>query len=373
MKNRGTRGRILKEIKIEAEEIEKIQKELKEKGYAGKLIDYQELQELYKQYGKGMGEAHFAQKVLGLSYGNYMSMKNRGTRGRILYKSKKIQIIQEMFLQEKRYYTKREIEGICTQNSVTIDEFITQILSRKYTEEYKRVIQNGKIWIGKIEMSNEFVNCYYVKLKELAQGAINQAKIKYGVDFNRDEEDQMQNAILYVSQNRGDIEKNFQKGEIIEKLLYLSIEKYIQYNLLNGMKLSSRIVSLHKRYIMKSGSESEKEFQEILRSDSNTEEEAIRETEESQKKSRNKNVKGSIGTEESVDLIEKQRIAEKCIEELKKQIEKGANREQALENTAKKLEIGKKEMIEAMQTYLITKGKVEVRKNNILNHGLTID
>ena len=348
---------------------------LKEQGYAGKLIDYQELQELYKQYGKGMGERHFAQEVLGLSYANYMNMKNKGTRGRILYKSIKIQMIQEMFLQEKRYYTKKEIEGICTQNSVTIDEFITQILSRQYIEEYKRVIQNGEIWIGKINLSNEFTNRYYVKMEELAQKAINHVKRKYGVNFNCDEEDQMQNAILYVIENRGDIEKNFQKGEIIEQLLDSSIKKYIQYDLLGEMKLSSRMLSLHKRYKMKSGSESEKEFQEILRSDSNTEEEAIRETEEElQKKSNgNKNIEGGIGTKEGIDLIAKeQRIAEKCIEELKKQIEEGANREQALENTAKKLKMEKEEMLKAMQTYLITKGKVEVRKHNILNHGLTI-
>ena len=86
VKNKGTRAKILKDFlnQLSEEEIKEIQDKLKEKGYAGKLIDYEEFKELYKTYGKEMDEKAFAQQVLGLSYDNYGNIKNKGARAKIL-------------------------------------------------------------------------------------------------------------------------------------------------------------------------------------------------------------------------------------------------------------------------------------------------
>ena len=58
-------------------------------------------------------------------------------------------------------------------------------------------------------------------------------------------------------------------------------------------------------------------------------------------------------------------ISEKCIQELRYQIEEGRSREEALEITAKKLNLDKQQMIDAMKNYLIKNGKVKITNRNV--------
>ena len=51
--------------------------------HINELVNYQQFQELYKSYSKEMSEQQFAE-ILGITYGNYKSMKNFGRRVRIL-------------------------------------------------------------------------------------------------------------------------------------------------------------------------------------------------------------------------------------------------------------------------------------------------
>ena len=98
---KGTKARILKgkEKEITEERIEEIREELKK--YENKLIDYQEFKELYKIYQNEMKERQFA-RILEITNSSFNSMKNRGTKARIL-KEEKDEITEER---------KQEIQGV---------------------------------------------------------------------------------------------------------------------------------------------------------------------------------------------------------------------------------------------------------------------
>ena len=410
VKNSGTRAKILKNFlkQLSEGEIEEIQEELKEKEYAGKSIDYEEFKKIYETYGKQMEEKTFAGEVLGISYDNYMSLKNKGTKAKILKDSlskvskEEIKEIQEKLkqagdagklinyeelkelhqtygkeMEEKtfarevlgildsnyrrmRYHEgarakiqkyvfnktrKKEIQEICQENNITIDEFIEQFLSNysKYTQEYKETIEKGKIWIGKTRLSDDFIKRNYEKMRKLAERSMVEIKGKYWIDYNKDEEDEIEDSILNVIENRGDIERNFEgKQEMLDMMLYTSIRRFIRFRVLEKKDVTAKTLSLNKKYGTKQ--EDGKELQEGTASKENTEEELIQPIEKKQKSKK----------EELKDL------SKQCIEELKKQTEKGASREEALNNTSEKLGMEKQEMLEAMQTYLITKGSVKI-------------
>ena len=74
---------------------EKIKEMLKAQGYVGKLINYTELQMLYKMYGKDMPEYKFAQDVLEISGGLYGNMKYSERKKATILKSLINQISQD--------------------------------------------------------------------------------------------------------------------------------------------------------------------------------------------------------------------------------------------------------------------------------------
>jgi hypothetical protein len=96
------------EIKrIDREQIKEI---LIEKGYVGKLISYEELQELYTEYGRGMSELDFAQGILGISYPNYSAVKNLGQKTKVL-KDKKVELLPTEIEEIVQELNKRKENG----------------------------------------------------------------------------------------------------------------------------------------------------------------------------------------------------------------------------------------------------------------------
>ncbi len=84
MKKEGNNGVILKSLisKVLPEEIKRIQQELIEQGYRGKLISYVELQNLHQTYGSKMPERDFAVEILRMNYTTYSSFRNSTTKKR---------------------------------------------------------------------------------------------------------------------------------------------------------------------------------------------------------------------------------------------------------------------------------------------------
>ena len=85
MKNQGQRVKILKDKvkKITEKEIKEIKEEILKKVKPGQAINYEELLELYKPYKGKLNEVEFA-KIIGISYANFTTIKNKGTRAKIL-------------------------------------------------------------------------------------------------------------------------------------------------------------------------------------------------------------------------------------------------------------------------------------------------
>ena len=62
---------------------EEIIKEVLKRVRPGQAIDYKKFKELYEPYKDRMREVEFA-GILGIKYGNFMAMKYRGQRAKIL-------------------------------------------------------------------------------------------------------------------------------------------------------------------------------------------------------------------------------------------------------------------------------------------------
>ena len=110
------------------EELKKrIIEDVKSKVYTNKLINYQEFLELYTPYMLEIEEKEFAE-IIGITYDNWISIRNRGTRTRI-----KIQ--QDIVkLKDRKEQIKKEIESLGIENkSITYEEFLQ--LYDKYKHE----------------------------------------------------------------------------------------------------------------------------------------------------------------------------------------------------------------------------------------------
>ena len=111
-----TTAKILKKFEVVSEkECDRIQDLLRKQGYTGKLIDYDEFQELYKKFGKEVEEVKFAQDILEMSYSGYFRVKRGDGKATILKQkeisNEEIKYIQSI-LKEQGYNSK----------SVTYDE-----------------------------------------------------------------------------------------------------------------------------------------------------------------------------------------------------------------------------------------------------------
>ena len=129
-KQREERVIILKdEEQLSEKDVQKIVKKIKDDGYyEGMLIDYEDLQALYKEYGKGMSEKVFATQVLGIGYGMYGACKANRNKVRIL--NSEITVL-----------TNDEIEKIIEQIK-SLGYYQNQVLN--YDELHNLYVQCGK-------------------------------------------------------------------------------------------------------------------------------------------------------------------------------------------------------------------------------------
>lgn len=349
-KSKVTRVRILKEKEksLTEEAKKKIIKKLKEKGYEGKSITYEELQALHRKYGKEMLEQDFATKILGLSYSNYMACKNRGQKVKIkdptiLSRAKEI---EKLYLKTPGYYSKETIDKICSEYQITIEEFLKYVVFKGFydTTLYVEVLeQKGELWIGKAELSNEFVE----KNIELIQRVVNRASRK--LCNAKDQEDYAHDIIIYIIENMGSYERNL--GDNIDqfgRICYLTAKRFCERCIVNTLKLSKRYVGLNRTFRTAKGKKVEVQYEDKR---VNVENEAIEK---------------AISENEFPTKKERRNKADECINLLMRHINEGLSREETLRLTAQEMRIEPAEMIKYMQEHLITKGKVRVRKSGMI-------
>lgn len=348
-KNTKSKVRILKERKTALSEEEKdstIEK-LKLQEYMGKVITYEELQALHKEYGEGLTERDFAIEILGLSYSNYRTCKNSKTRVKIkdtkaLKKAKEIELL---YFQTPGYYSKEVIEKICKEYQITIEEFIIYVTIKGFydtTPYIEMLTKNNKLWIGKSRLSEEFVNKHAELLQEISNRVSRKLCYIYG---RKDQEDYAQDTLIYIIENMGFYEKNLCDNiEEFRKICYATAKKVCRRKILNSLRLSSKFVGLNRKFTTKSGEKLEVQYADER---VNVEAETIEKVTGQKRK-------------------ERETRADECINLLKKHIEEGKSREEALVLTAQEMKIEPEKMLKYMQEYLITKGKVKIGKSGIV-------
>ena len=335
------RARVLKSLKKEPsqEERERIQGMLENKGIAGMLIDYSDLHRLHQQYVPEMEEDFFAKQILEIPGHTYNDMKDGKHKTQILCRNRKVELIHSMLLNESRWYAKEELEAICQQNGISIDKIIRQIISNgtdTYNEFYKKVLEEkGRLWIGRTTLSEEFLEKHINTIRKLAKKALCTVKRIYGINYNCEDEDLIQDCIIWLFQNAGEIEKNFiDYADIMERKIFNTIRKGITIKILMTYETTLKTISLQQKLRLISGNENELQFR--IPSEYNLEDDVLG----------------------IVDFKKDAEIAEMCIQAMNEQIEAGQSKRVILSNIQDAFGLSKEELLDIMQYYLDEKRKI---------------
>ena len=338
-------------VKNEDADIETILLNIKKVGIINSYISYETLQSLYSEYGKGLTESEFAQRILGISLSMYSKIKN-DTSKRAKVIDKKIKIISELIsrdsIKESRYSTLEEINKICQDNEIELDKFIQYcilnnrvfyIKAPEYIEKYRNVLNTkGKIYIGRTKISQQFMNEHI----DIFSGMINKIirKFRHIKDyFDEDNLDHRQNVMIWAIENLGDIEKNFKDD--------INFFRQTAYNQISGYYLGIKMRSLEVNY-------KKKGTYYKLEKDSNSEVEI-------EVEDKNVNIQDeveSILDDTEGTTNEEYNKAVIYINFLKEQSEKGIDKKIAIEKVLKTYSISKLELFRYMNIYLTFKEEI---------------
>lgn len=176
--------------------------------------------------------------ILGCYYGILYKTEEKWTRiniNKIFTTKENIKLIKADLKYIKGYgersYTKKEIEEICNEYEVNVEDFLTYINRYKtcYYENMEVMIKNKKgLWIGKSPyLSREFITKNFLSLKQKIE------IISYKVDqiYNIGIKEELADFAINRTLKRGNIERNlsFDKDRIINKLLYRAKFDMIDY------------------------------------------------------------------------------------------------------------------------------------------------
>ena len=242
IKYNGERAIILKR-KLEQKELEKLKKliisDLIQKGYRNKSIDYNEFLSLYEPYKEKLKESEFA-NILGMSYASWQNVKNRAQKALINFEYIYYIGILHLFKENKEYdlaYFEKaskniglpisKIVEIITEEKTNLEELLNTL--------YKR----GKIFIGKTRISEGFIQKYGEKIFETIH--IYSKKIGRKLHTSFYSEDFAQDAILWVIENKGSIERNFEEDLALQRMIaYAKVRcKYMHYKVFSQKKVVS--------------------------------------------------------------------------------------------------------------------------------------
>ena len=208
--------------------------------HIGQEIEYSEFQEIYDPCNY-IAEHEFA-ALLGISYFRYQNMRFMG-RKTYIHDYRVIESVNLIGkIENSRFYRKEEIDDICTKYGITQEDFIRYVIYKGNHKiditAYLDALENHNgLYIGKTKMSNQ----YFEKIYDIFITPINRLIgvmcKKYHVLRNM--EDYKSDAILYIMENCGDIEKNFfdcENQEIIVRMLIsrirlLLLDKIILHDL----------------------------------------------------------------------------------------------------------------------------------------------
>ena len=333
IKHRKQKAVILKKEDKTDEEKKKLEKEivseLIERGYQNKGIDYAEFLKLYEPYRIKVKESEFA-SILGISYKNWQTIKHKGNKSTINFEHKYSSRILYLFGENKEYDLKY-FEEVSKNLGLPIYK-ILEILTKERTnlEELINALHTrGKIFVGQTRISDSFLQKY----GEIISDDIHKYSKQIGKKLHTGmyAEDFAQEAILWVIGKKGNIERNFEEG--------LALERIIKYAKSNCKYMHFRIFSQKKVVSLDEGLSEDGKITRLTRVKSK------------------ENVQNSVEKrEEEIEMSEDDTpitLIQRCLSN-------GMNREEALSFVMKKFNISKKELLETLTEELSKRNKIKV-------------
>ena len=349
IKTKNKRAKVLKERK--PQEIKKIMKEVNEYLISGKPIHYQEFLKMYEPYKEELTEEEFA-KILGIRHDNYATMKYDKKRARIQKNQSEMERIK-YHLKEARYYSKEELEEMAKKYHVEVDEIIIYLCckgKRENLEVYRKILdKEGQIWLGKTKCTKKFAQNHAKAILEYAYEFSKTLCKRYKCTTKT--EDFAGQAIIYILERCGDIEKNYEDNleetqEIIKKRIYMNIK-------LKCMSELRKVKRAKSSYTIVRRKEEEKEISIFELKGKNNNEYYEQNDVQNQ-------VEEIITSEEKKQIEQPEEL---CVETLKGYINNGASREEAIKRTSQKLHMDPEKMLNSLKTYLIKNNKVKKTQN----------
>ena len=200
----------LGEVTPEIKEI--IVDEILKRGYDGKLIKLSELQKLYLPYRILMSKFAFTQ-IIGASNREQDVSKKGDQMTRIVLKRRELENILSN-LSTPRYYSHGELDDMCSQNGVSLEEFLqyymanhrSSILDSK-TLDVSEQLKMDKIFFGVAPIPKEFLDNHMEEILTIGKKIENRLKrilIKYSGNLI----DVYTDAILDLIQKNGSLVYN---------------------------------------------------------------------------------------------------------------------------------------------------------------------
>ena len=337
IKSKGKKAIILKREKSEDEkkELEELKKfivsDLIKKGYANKLIDYKEFLRLYELYKEKFSESEFA-NILGISYVNLQRIKKQWTKASINFKYIYYLRLAHLF-KENKEYDLEYFEKVSENLDLPILKII-EILSRERNlEELLNVLyERGKIFIGKTKISESFIQKYGEMISDIIHKYSKSIGGKLHTSFYS--EDFAQETIIYLLENKGSIERNFEEDSALQRIIaYAKVRcKYMHYRVFSQKK----VVSLDES------------------------------KSEDGKLTRYKRIKAKENVQDEVEKREEEiEISEgdTPITVIQQCLINGMNREESLEFVMKKFGLSQEELLQVLTEELSKKNSIKVAQN----------
>lgn len=223
----------------------------------GEKIDYEKLTEIAERWKDKITEKDFAYKILGISEKSYYGMKYDTKKQAYILNpviKEKADKLRYKITREKRFYTLEEVKHICQESELTIDEFCGYVVQREihkqvYLERnfYSELLyRKGKIFIGRGErLTEEFArknqNLIIDFARSLSVDLCRTYQAKQHID------DYAQDTMLYIIENCGDLEKNFDDNfDLCKGLIYKRAKAFIKGRIIVGKK--ARTISIDSYY-----------------------------------------------------------------------------------------------------------------------------
>lgn len=334
------RAIIIKYAPLTEERRQEIIEELKQKGYEGRHIKYEEFEDIYELYKSEIQEREFA-RLLGIRKGNFNDLKNNGTRAIINFQKREENLVKQ-HTTECREYTKQELEEMAVNSGISLEEIISIVANTdlpEVTQSYIDAIETkDSVFIGKTKMEQTFID---ENAEELFEYSIMLSK-KVCKKFHLQscQEDFASDALLYIMEQRGDIGINFDREEALE-IIKKTMYNFLKYRCMNTLKVKY-VDSIDKEI---EGQKNGRYVRQKLLKDKtqNTENEAI--------ESYNSN---EIKNADSKSWIQR-------MNELHRE---GMPMQHVIEYVAEELEIPKEELLEKIREYLLKERLVKKTEDN---------